>query len=418
MTTLQKSLTYQGIPVWRHVLVIQWTTQIVSGILVVTLVVWFFANLASAIQDRNIPFGFWFLDNEYLTPIGQFYVPYETSDSYLKAFMVAFANTLIVSVVGVILATLLGITVGVGRMSGNWIVSRAALGFIEFFRNVPLLVQLYFWFTVVLALPRAREGYVIADSVFLSNAGLWVPWPTIEGAGAALVWVVFAAAANTTQTSAAPALVWVVFAAAAVFVGVAVYRRQLRRETLTGAASYPVLLGFGAAVGIGAVAWVVIGAASGVAPFVIDVPSPEGAFSRIQGGQSASGGMIALLAGLVMYTAAFIAEIVRAGIQSVGRGQRESARALGLSWAVTLRSVTFPQALRVIVPPLISQYLNLTKNSSLASAIGFSDLFSVAETMTQKAPTLSIFLMVMLAYLSLSLTYSLIGNLYNRRLRN
>ncbi len=398
MTTLQNSLTYQGIPVWRHVLVIQWTTQIVSGILVVTLVVWFFANLAGAIQDRNIPFGFWFLDNEYLTPIGQFYVPYETSDTYLKAFMVAFANTLIVSVIGVILATLLGIAVGVGRMSGNWIVSRAALGFIEFFRNVPLLVQLYFWFTVVLALPRAREGYVIADSVFLSNAGLWVPWPTIEGAGAALVWVVLAAAA--------------------VFVGVAVYRRQLRRETLTGAASYPVLLGFGAAVGIGAVAWVVIGAASGVAPFVIDVPSPEGAFSRIQGGQSASGGMIALLAGLVMYTAAFIAEIVRAGIQSVGRGQRESARALGLSWAVTLRSVTFPQALRVIVPPLISQYLNLTKNSSLASAIGFSDLFSVAETMTQKAPTLSIFLMVMLAYLSLSLTYSLIGNLYNRRLRN
>ena len=369
-----------------------------SGILVVTLVVWFFANLAGAIQDRNIPFGFWFLDNEYLTPIGQFYVPYETSDTYLKAFMVAFANTLIVSVIGVILATLLGIAVGIGRMSGNWIVSRAALGFIEFFRNVPLLVQLYFWFTVVLALPRAREGYVIADSVFLSNAGLWVPWPTIEGAGAALVWVVFAAAA--------------------VFVGVAVYRRQLRRETLTGAVSYPVLLGFGAAVGIGAVAWVVIGAASGVAPFVIDVPSPEGAFSRIQGGQSASGGMIALLAGLVMYTAAFIAEIVRAGIQSVGRGQRESARALGLSWAVTLRSVTFPQALRVIVPPLISQYLNLTKNSSLASAIGFSDLFSVAETMTQKAPTLSIFLMVMLAYLSLSLTYSLIGNLYNRRLRN
>ncbi len=397
MTTLISSLTYKGIPVWRHVQVIQWTTQVVSGILVVTLVFWFFANLAGAIRDRNIPFGFWFLDNEYLTPIGQYYLPYETSDTYLYAFFVAFANTLIVSVIGVILATALGILVGVARMSGNWIVSRAALGFIEFFRNVPLLVQLYFWFTIVLALPRIREGYEFADSLYLSNAGLWVPWPSIVSAGAAVIWVVLAAAA--------------------VAIGLAVYRRQLRHETLTGSASYPVLLGVACAVGIGAVAWVVIGAASGVAPFVIDVPSPEGAFGRIEGGQSASGGMIALLAGLVMYTAAFIAEIVRAGIQSVGRGQRESARALGLTWAVTLRNVTFPQAMRVIVPPLISQYLNLTKNSSLASAIGFSDLFSVAETMTQKAPTLSIFLMVMVAYLLLSLTYSLIGNLYNRTLR-
>ena len=212
-------------------------------------------------------------------------------------------------------------------------------------------------------------------------------------------------------------MAWVVLAAAAVVIGVTVYRRRMTRETQTGVPSYPVVLGVAFAVGIGAVAWVVIGLAAGVAPFVIEVPSPEGAFGRLQGGQSASGGMIALLAGLVMYTAAFIAEIVRAGIQSVSRGQQESARALGLTWAVTLRNVTFPQALRVIVPPLISQYLNLTKNSSLASAIGFSDLFSVAETMTQKAPTLSIFIMVMLAYLLLSLTYSLIGNLYNRRLR-
>ena len=397
MTTLLSSLTYQGIPVWRHVQVIQWTTQIVSGIAVVTLVVWFFANLGGAVRDRNIPFGFWFLDNEYLTPIGQHYLPYDTSDTYFYAFMVAFTNTLIVSVIGVILATVLGVLIGVARMSGNWIISRAALGFIEFFRNVPLLVQLYFWFTVVLALPRARDGYEFAGKIFLSNAGLWVPWPSVENIGAALAWVAIAAAA--------------------IFIGLAVYRRRLLRETQTGAPSYPVLLSFGTVIGISAVAWIVVGVASGVAPFVIEVPAPEGAFDRLQGGQSASGGMIALLAGLVMYTAAFIAEIVRAGIQSVSRGQRESARALGLTWMTTLRHVTFPQALRVIVPPLISQYLNLTKNSSLASAIGFSDLFSVAETMTQKAPTLTIFLMVMVAYLSLSLTYSLIGNLYNRRLR-
>ena len=368
-----------------------------SGILVVSLVTWFFANMANALRDRNIPFGFRFLDNEYLTPIGQFYLPYETSDTYLYAFIVAFSNTLIVSVIGVILATVLGITVGVARMSGNWIVSRAALAFIEFFRNVPLIVQLYFWFTIVLALPIVTEGYVFADSVYLNNAGLSIPWVAAEGLGGALAWLALAAVS--------------------VFIGVAVYRRMLRRELLTGTASYPVLLGCATAIVTGALAWVVIGTASGGAPLVVSIPGPEGAFGRIEGGLVASGGMIALLSGLVMYTAAFIAEIVRAGIQSVGRGQRESARALGLSWIDSLRHVTFPQALRVIVPPLISQYLNLTKNSSLASAIGFSDLFSVAETMTQKAPAVSIFILVMVAYLSLSLTYSLIGNLYNRKLR-
>ena len=397
MTTLLSSLTYKGIPVWRHLQVIQWTTQIVSGILVVSLITWFFANMANALRDRNIPFGFRFLDNEYLTPIGQFYLPYETSDTYLYAFIVAFSNTLIVSVIGVILATVLGITVGVARMSGNWIVSRAALAFIEFFRNVPLIVQLYFWFTIVLALPIVTEGYVFADSVYLNNAGLSIPWIAAEGLGGALAWLALAAVS--------------------VFIGVAVYRRMLRRELLTGTASYPVLLGCATAIVTGALAWVVIGTASGGAPLVVSIPGPEGAFGRIEGGLVASGGMIALLSGLVMYTAAFIAEIVRAGIQSVGRGQRESARALGLSWIDSLRHVTFPQALRVIVPPLISQYLNLTKNSSLASAIGFSDLFSVAETMTQKAPAVSIFILVMVAYLSLSLTYSLIGNLYNRKLR-
>jgi general L-amino acid transport system permease protein len=146
-------------------------------------------------------------------------------------------------------------------------------------------------------------------------------------------------------------------------------------------------------------------------------PAPHGTFGRIAGGFTLPGGLIALLIGLVTYTSSFIAEIVRAGIQSVGRGQTEAARAVGLSATSTLRDVTFPQALRVIVPPLISQYLNLTKNSSLAGAIGYSDLTSVAKTMTQTAPAVSIFILIMAAYLAMSLTWSLIGNWYNRRNR-
>ena len=168
---------------------------------------------------------------------------------------------------------------------------------------------------------------------------------------------------------------------------------------------------------VAAVVWVILSFATGAAPFSISVPNIQEPFGGVEGGFEIPGALITLMVGLVMYTAAFIAEIVRAGIQSVGRGQRESARALGLSGMTALRHVTFPQALRVIVPPLISQYLNLTKNSSLAGAIGYSDLTNVAKTMTQTAPSVSIFLMVMIAYLVLSLTYSLIGNLYNRRIR-
>ena len=397
VTTLRSLTTYQGIPVWRHVQVIQWATQILSAILVVVAVVWFFANIANAVQEREIPYGFSFLDREYQTPIGQHFLPYESSDSFLYAFIVGATNTLVVSVVGVILATALGIIIGVSRLSGNWIVSRVALVYIEFFRNVPLLVQLFFWFYIVLALPQVRQGYVIADRLYINNAGFSIPWASPSGLGAALTWI---------------GLVVV-----SVIVGVIAYRLLTRRETETGAASYPLLLGCAATVVIGAVGWLIIVAASGGAPFTISTPAPQGTFGRISGGFTLAGGLVALLAGLVTYTSSFIAEIVRAGIQSVGRGQVEAARALGLPAMKALRHVTFPQALRVIVPPMISQFLNLTKNSSLAGAIGYSDLTNVAKTMTQTAPAVSIFILLMLAYLAMSLTYSLIGNLYNRHIR-
>ena len=397
MTTLRSLTTYQGIPVWRHVQVIKWATQIISGILVVVLVVWFFANIANAVQDREIPHGFSFLDREYQTPIGSHFLPYESSDSFLYAFVVGASNTVIVSIVGVILATALGVVIGVARLSSNWIVSKVALVYIEFFRNVPLLVQLFFWFYIVLALPQVRQGYVIADRVYINNGGLSIPFPIPTSAGAALSWFALAIIA--------------------VALGVVVNRLLTRRETLTGAASYPLISGWGTAIVIGAAGWLVIGTIYGAAPLAVSVPEPQGTFGRLVGGFTIAGGLVALLAGLVTYTSSFIAEIVRAGIQSVGRGQVEAARALGLPAMEALRHVTFPQALRVIVPPMISQYLNLTKNSSLAGAIGYADLTNVAKTMTQTAPAVSIFILIMAAYLAMSLTYSLIGNLYNRHIK-
>ena len=394
---MMQNLTYQGIPIWRHAQVIQWASQIVSGVVVVVLVAWFFINIGSAIGARSIPYGFSFLDRAYQTPIGQHFLPYQSSDTFLYALVVAFTNTLIVSIVGVVLATALGIVVGVARLSNNWIIGKVATAYIEFFRNVPLLVQLFFWFYIMLALPPVREGYVIAGNLYVNNAGMSIPFPAPTGA----------------QT----AITWLALAAVSIVIGVAVHNRLARREEMTGNASYPIIYGFAVAIGLGVAAWIVVLLFMGQSPFVVSIPEPQGRFGRIAGGFTASAGLIALLVGLVIYTSSFIAEIVRAGIQSVNRGQIEAARALGLAPMATLRNVTFPQALRVIIPPLISQYLNLTKNSSLAGAIGYSDLTNVAKTMTQTAPAVSIFILIMLSYLALSLAYSLIGNLYNRHIR-
>ena len=394
---MRSALTYQGVEVWRHTKVIQWTLQIVSGILVVVLVAWFFTNIANAVQDREIPYGWSFLDREYQTPIGHHFLPYESSDSYGYALGVAVVNTLVVSIVGVALATGLGIIIGVARLSSNWLVAKLATVYIEFFRNVPLLIQLFFWFYIVLALPPVREGYILGGGLYINNGGFSMPFPNATGPG--------------------PALIWSLLAAGALVAGYVVFRLLTAREARSGQRSYPLLVGLATAAVIGAVAWIAVSLAGSDSPFVISSPEPQGRFGRIAEGFTAPAGLVALLVGLVTYTASFIAEIVRAGIQSVRRGQIEASRALGLSPMETLRYVTFPQALRVIIPPLISQFLNLTKNSSLAGAIGYADLTAVAKTMTQLAPAVSIFLLLMAAYLAMSLTYSLVGNLYNRNIR-
>ena len=309
MATILRNLTYQGIPIWRNIFVIQWASQILSGVLVVVLVSWFFVNIGNAIQERDIPYGFSFLSRAYQTPIGQHFLDYKSSDSFLYAFVVAATNTIVVSIVGVILATVLGIIVGISRMSGNWIMSKVALVYIEFFRNVPLLLHLFFWFYIVLALPPVRQGYVIAQRLYINNGGVSFPWPSPTNSGLAGTWIVAAVAA--------------------VIIGWVIRRWLARRERDTGVASYPLAVGCAAAVAVGAAAWLILSVAGGAAPFVISQPEPHGTFGRIAGGFTVPGGLIALLIGLVTYTSSFIAEIVRAGVQSVGRGQTEAARAVG-----------------------------------------------------------------------------------------
>lgn len=397
MSFITQALTYENIPIWRHFRILQWALQIVSGVLVVALVVWFFTNMTLAIDSRDIPVGFDFLVREYQTPIGEHFIPYESSDTFRYALIVGITNTLLVSILGVILATLLGIMIGVARLSGNWIVSKLALVYVEFFRNVPLLVQLFFWLFMALALPSVREGYAIADLIYINNAGVSFPGPSeMGGVGVALLWLGFVLAG--------------------ILIAVVVHRVLSSREIRTGQLSHPLLSAFATLTVVAIGSWVVLTLAYGTPPFNFTSPDPEGRFGRISGGITIRAALLVLLVGLVMYTGAFIAEIVRAGIQSVNRGQTEAARALGLSAGETLHTVTLPQALKVIIPPLISQYLNLTKNSSLGGAVGYTDLMDIGITMTQTAPAISIFLLIMFAYLMMSLTYSLIGNLYNRRI--
>jgi len=334
-------LYVQGVPIWRNVVALRWAVQIVSAVVVLSTIALFLLNVAREIEARDIPFGFTFLDRAAQIPKGEAVIPYQPSDSYLYGLVVAGLNTVRASVLGVILATAIGILIGVARLSPNWLLSRIALVYIEVFRNIPLIVQLLFWLTIVLTLPKVAEGYVFADTVFINNSGLYLPW-------------------FEAQDGFWP---WALITAIGLALAVYAFRRLTRRETETGQQSYPLLAAAVIAIGLSLVALLILG------PLAIDIPRIEGRFGRLQGGAQLSGSFMALLVGLVVYTSAFIAEIVRAGIQSVGKGQTEAARSVGLSGMLTLRHVTFPQALRVIIPPLISQFLNLTKNSSLAAAI-------------------------------------------------
>ena len=384
---MQSILYPGGIPLWRNVVFLQWVGQIITAIIVIAIVSGFIFNVANEIQDREIPFGFSFLDDAAQIPIGESVIHYDPSQSYLYGFSVAALNTIKASVLGVILATSLGIVIGVSGLSRNWLLSRLALVYIETFRNIPLLIQLLFWFLLILELPNVREGYIFFDAFYLNNSGFYLPWTTPLGG----FWP------------------WMILSVVGLIAAILAFKFLVKREIETGQPSYPIIAGFAIFIVVTVIGLFIF------TPLDLVVPErQEGPFGRLQGGARWSGSFFALLIGLVVYTSAFIAEIVRAGIQAVNKGQTEAARALGLHTNAGLRWVIFPQAMRVIIPPLISQYLNLTKNSSLAAAIGYPDLVSVSTTMTQIAPAISLIGMVMVTYLAMSLFYSALGNIYSR----
>ncbi|MDM0087235.1 MULTISPECIES: ABC transporter permease subunit [unclassified Variovorax] len=355
----------------------------------VALVAWYLvANTLHNLAARNIATGFAFLDREAGFAIGESVIDYSPQDTYGRAILVGLANTLRVASIGLILATLLGTVIGIARLSTNWLLARCANAYVEFVRNIPLLLQLLIWYALISeVLPGPRNALHPLPGVFLSNRGLMIP--ALEG----------------------DSLTGILMAALAAIVVVAgIARRQRRIFRLTGEPRRLGVLSVAVLALLPTAGWLLTGRD-------IHISAPSATAFGFDGGLTLSPELFALLAGLVSYTAAFIAEIVRSGIQSVGRGQWEAAQSMGLSKARVLRLVVLPQALRVIVPPLTSQYLNVVKNSSLAVAIGYPDLVSVVNTtLNQTGQAIEGFLIVMAAYMTVSLAISVFMNWYNARI--
>ncbi len=388
---VQPSSPSRAIPLWRDVRVLRVFAQVAFLVIVLAVLGYLMRNMLGALQQQGMALGFGFLRLTSGFDIGEYLIPYSRASTYLTAFEVGLLNTALVSFLGIVFATILGVIIGVARLSRNILVQGLARAYIELLRNIPLLVMLIFWYTgVFLKLPRVNQAVPGPGGIVLTNRGVAIPWglPT-----------------DTFSTYLLILAGGLIAAALAAFICVRIGRRT-GRPPLTWAWS---LLAF---LLVAATGWLALPGA----PLRLDQPALQGL--RMAGGKQLSPEFMALLSGLAIYTSAFIADVVRAGIQAVPKGQVEAAKAIGLKDLQVLRLVVFPQALRVIIPPLTGHYLNLTKNSSLAVAIGYPDLFSVSGTvLNQSGRAVECITLVMAVYLSLSLLTSLFMNWYNQRLR-
>ena len=364
---------------WNDPVIRGWVFQIVVVGLVGLLAWYLVSNTIDNLERQKIASGFHYLDREAGFEIGDTMIEYSPASTYARAIYVGMLNTLRVSVLGVIMATILGTLLGVGRLSNNWLLSKICEWYVEAFRNVPLLLWLFLFYKLISeAFPGPRQAIgVLWNSVYLSNRGLYFPVPLTE-----------------------PIHKWM---GVALLIGIAaawgLHRWARKRQDATGQV-----------IGLPFVVWLL-----GGAPHHLSWPELKG--FNFEGGTVIQPEFTALLLGLVLYTSAFVAEIVRSGILALHKGQSEAAMAIGLSRGQVMRLVLLPQALRVIVPPMTSQYLNIVKNSSLAIAIGYPDLVaSINVTINQTGQAIENVLIIMAAYLSVSLSISAFMNWYNKRI--
>jgi general L-amino acid transport system permease protein len=361
--------------------------QILAIVAIVGAVWWLATNAQENMRVRGIKSGFDFLSQPAGFDIGEELVGYESSNPYWRAFWAGIVNTLRVAVIGIVLTTILGTLVGVGRFSRNGLVRGICYAYVEFFRNIPVLLQLLMWYLLFTELlPEAAEPMQIGN-VFISKAGLTYPIP---------LW--------------AQGFLWAIIAMVLGCIAAYFYRDFARKKfEATGKPQSMFWIPLVIICVAGILGWVL-----GGAPTALNVPK-KGEFA-VEGGGSLSPEFISVLLGLTFYTAAFVAEVVRSGIQSVPRGQSEAAMAIGLTKGQEMRQVLLPQALRVIIPPMTNQYLNLTKNSSLAVAIGYPDVVSIANTaINQTGRAVECIALIMAVYLTTSLTTSLFMNWYNNK---
>jgi general L-amino acid transport system permease protein len=376
--------------VWTDPQLRAWLFQILAVITVVAIGWYLFANTQHNLAQRGIVSGFSFLNNSAGFGIAQHLIDYNESNSYGRVFFIGLLNTLLVSVIGIVLATILGFLLGVARLSPNWMINKLATVYIETFRNIPPLLQIFFWyFAVMLSLPSPRQSMALGETFFLNNRGLYLPAP-----GPSEAFIPFLLALLLTA------------------VGIVLLVRWGRARFEATGQSFPLLLSsLALLVVIPGLTIVLAGN-----PLVWSLPVMGG--FNFRGGWVLIPELMALTLALTIYTAAFIAENVRSGIQAVSHGQTEAARSLGLKPGITLRKVIIPQAMRVIIPPLTSQYLNLAKNSSLAAGIGYPDMVSLfaGTVLNQTGQAIEVIAITMSVYLAISISISLLMNWYNKRI--
>ena len=378
---------------WRDIRFLKILAQAAFVVALALVAYYFYRNVSTNLARQGLTVGYDFLKNPASFDIGETYIAYDASNTYARALLVAFVNTLVVSGLGIIFATIVGVLVGVARLSSNWLLNKFASVYVGVIRNTPLLLQLLFWYlAVIIQLPSVREAIRLPGPIFLTQRGVYLAWAQATGTFAAWRWYILTG-----------------------FILIFVVWYGLRAANR--AASTPLSPFWNLAYLFVPALIVWIGAAVQPEP-PIQPTIPELTGLNFKGGLRLTPEFTALLLGLVIYTSSFIAEIVRAGIQAVSKGQVEAARSLGFSNNQTLRLIVFPQALRIIIPPLTSQYLNLAKNSSLAIAIAYPDLFSVAGTVfNQTGAAIEIIVIMMLSYLSISLLTSVLMNIYNKRIQ-
>jgi len=383
--------TTTSIPFYRDERILKILGQIAFVLAIFLFFSFIYQNMRAGLAKQGISLSLAFITGVSGFDIAESFFAYSRSSTYWQAYLVGLLNTLSVSIVGIIFATTLGVILGVARLSSNFIINRLAMFYLELIRNLSLLVFLIFWYLgVFLKLPKVQDVITWPGNIFLSNRGVGIPWGL--------------------PTTSYPTFRLILIFGLVLALGVFFYLRAYSQRT--GRAPLTTIWTIATFIFVALLGWLVLPEK----PLSLDLPFVKGL--NLSGGKILSPEFMALTSGLVLYTAAFIGEVVRAGIQSVSKGQTEAARALGLNGFQTLRLIVFPQALRVIVPPLTSQYLNLIKNSSLAIAVGYPDVFYVANTIqNQTGRAVEMIATVMATYLAFSLITSFLMNIYNKRIR-